>query len=211
MVRKFFALTAAVLLAASATAAGAATVVTLSNVTVANQFLDLDLGINFTVNSNITVSSLGAFTNGSSPIAVTLYQLSSTSTGTALSSALITGTPVSGSNYSFSAIAPVTLTPGLYQINARYTDTGNGNYNPNSGNTATVLFNTLAGKLSFSGSYYNYPGSGTVASTIDGVSQLSYGAGTFGVVPEPATWGLLVVGFGLVGVSARRRNGAVAA
>lgn len=30
-------------------------------------------------------------------------------------------------------------------------------------------------------------------------------------VPEPATWGLLLVGFGLVGVAARRRNSAVAA
>ncbi len=31
------------------------------------------------------------------------------------------------------------------------------------------------------------------------------------VVPEPATWGLMLVGFGLVGVAARRRNTAVAA
>lgn len=30
-------------------------------------------------------------------------------------------------------------------------------------------------------------------------------------VPEPATWGLMVVGFGLVGVSARRRKNVVAA
>lgn len=30
-------------------------------------------------------------------------------------------------------------------------------------------------------------------------------------VPEPATWGLLLIGFGLVGVAARRRNTAVAA
>lgn len=30
-------------------------------------------------------------------------------------------------------------------------------------------------------------------------------------VPEPATWGLMLVGFGLVGVAARRRSGALAA
>ena len=31
------------------------------------------------------------------------------------------------------------------------------------------------------------------------------------VVPEPATWGLMIVGFGMVGIAARRRNRAVAA
>ena len=30
-------------------------------------------------------------------------------------------------------------------------------------------------------------------------------------VPEPATWGMMLVGFGFVGVAARRRNNAVAA
>lgn len=200
-----FGILAAAALAFTATSASAVTVVTLSNLTTANQFLDLDLGINFTVNNAVTVGSLGAFTNGSSPIAVTLYRLTSTSTGTAVSSATISGSPDAGSNYAFAAISRVTLTPGLYQINARYTDPANGNYNPNSGNTATVLFDTLGGRLAFSGSYYNFPGSGTIASTLDGVSQLSYGAGTFAVVPEPATWGLLIAGFAMVGVAARRR------
>ncbi|WP_185965045.1 PEPxxWA-CTERM sorting domain-containing protein [Glacieibacterium frigidum] len=192
-------------LAFTATGASAATVITLSNPTPANQFLDLDLGINFTVNSAVTVNSLGAFTNGSSPITVTLYRLTSTSTGTAVASASVTGLPDVGSNYAFTSIGPVLLTAGLYQINARYNNPANGNYNPNSGNTATVLFNTLGGALSFSGSYYNFPGTDGIASTLDTVSQLSYGAGTFAVVPEPATWGLLIAGFVMVGVAARRR------
>lgn len=34
---------------------------------------------------------------------------------------------------------------------------------------------------------------------------------TFGAVPEPATWLMLLAGFGMVGVTARRRNTAVAA
>jgi hypothetical protein len=31
------------------------------------------------------------------------------------------------------------------------------------------------------------------------------------VIPEPATWALMIVGFGMVGVAARRRKAAVAA
>jgi len=36
-------------------------------------------------------------------------------------------------------------------------------------------------------------------------------SGLTATVPEPATWGLMIVGFGMVGVAARRRNRAVAA
>jgi len=41
--------------------------------------------------------------------------------------------------------------------------------------------------------------------------QVTGGFATVVAVPEPATWGLLVVGFGLVGIAARRRDSAVAA
>lgn len=34
----------------------------------------------------------------------------------------------------------------------------------------------------------------------------TYEVGTPGVIPEPATWGMLIAGFGLVGVAARRRR-----
>ncbi len=211
---KRFALAAALVFAAGSSSVGAVTpIVTLSNVTVANQFLDLDLGIDFNVTSAVVVDSLGAFTNGSSPITVTLYKLTSSSTGSVVTSAIVGGTPVAGSNYAFTSIAPITLTAGSYQIAARYTDPGNGNYNPNNGNTATVLFDTLGGRLGFTGDYYNYPGSATIASTLDGVSQLSYGAGTFTAtaVPEPATWGLLIAGFAMVGAASRRRRVGLAA
>ncbi|QMW24264.1 PEPxxWA-CTERM sorting domain-containing protein [Sandaracinobacteroides saxicola] len=56
--------------------------------------------------------------------------------------------------------------------------------------------------------------------TTDGALRFdpnSYEAGAFdavqlfGVVPEPATWAMLIAGFGLVGFAARRRSRAVAA
>ncbi|QXQ08678.1 PEPxxWA-CTERM sorting domain-containing protein [Sphingosinicellaceae bacterium] len=41
-------------------------------------------------------------------------------------------------------------------------------------------------------------------SFLDGVSLTA-------AVPEPATWGLMLVGFGAVGITARRRSNVVAA
>ncbi len=57
--------------------------------------------------------------------------------------------------------------------------------------------------LSFSGiTNYNATGGNFTAS----------GSGTFaGAIPEPATWAMMIAGFGLVGAAARRRRMAVAA
>jgi PEP-CTERM motif len=44
-----------------------------------------------------------------------------------------------------------------------------------------------------------------------GIADLAQGEGTFGAVPEPASWALLIAGFGLVGAMARRRRLALAA
>jgi hypothetical protein len=219
MARKLKFIVAAALLAVSATAANATTVISLSALTTANQFLNLDLGINFSAASSFRVDSLGAFTNGTSPIAVRLYAITTpppgtmNSTGMLLASASVTSAPAPGQNYAFTAIAPIVLGAGLYQITASYSDPGNGNYNPNSGPGPAVLFNTLGGVLAFSADGYNFPGSGGVATTIDGVSQLSYGAGTFTAtaVPEPAMWAMMVLGFGLVGMARRRAPAVVAA
>ena len=192
------------LLASTAASAGTP-VFGVSSPTAYNQNLNLDLGMDFTVNSPLTIGSLGAFTNGSSPIAVTLYKLTSASTGTAVATATVGGTPAAGTDFAFTAIAPVALATGSYQINARYTDPANGDYNPYEGGTATATFNSLGGKLTFAGDFYNYPSSGGIATTLDVPSPNGYGAGTFATVPEPAAWTLLVAGFGLVGVAARRR------
>jgi hypothetical protein len=50
---------------------------------------------------------------------------------------------------------------------------------------------------------------GFYVSTTDGA--LGRGALTVGAVPEPASWAMLIAGFGLVGAAARRRRRAVAA
>jgi PEP-CTERM motif len=97
-------------------------------------------------------------------------------------------------------------------------------HNYGSGNGSVASFydasNTLIGSLAVDGggafSAYNFGGSGVrklVFSNgsngnfdwIFGIGQLTYGA-----VPEPASWAMLIAGFGLVGAVARRKRVVVA-
>lgn len=58
------------------------------------------------------------------------------------------------------------------------------------------------------------PGTYTFSITGDGVGGLPAGlwvAATEGAIPEPATWALMIAGFGLVGFAARRRKAIAAA
>jgi PEP-CTERM motif len=52
------------------------------------------------------------------------------------------------------------------------------------------------------------PGGGTTTSTSFVFDNLTIGAAGAGV-PEPATWAMMIVGFGLIGASARRRRQSV--
>ncbi len=65
------------------------------------------------------------------------------------------------------------------------------------------------GQPNFRGGFVDFDGNqrnGSWALDISGVDSVITAS-----VPEPATWGLMIVGFGLVGTAARRRQRAVAA
>jgi hypothetical protein len=163
--------------------------------------LPLDLGMDFTVTGSVTVDSLGAFTNGLSPLSVSLWNVN---TDSKLASAII---PVG--NYIFTALgSPQVLTSGLYQIDVLYGASSNTDYNPFEGAGPTTSFNTLGVTLTFAGDFYNLGGNGSLATTPDTLSTGGYGAGTFAVsaVPESSTWAMIILGFGGVGFMAYRRK-----
>jgi hypothetical protein len=85
-----------------------------------------------------------------------------------------------------------TDTPGVFDVAEWISFTGGtGRFAGSSGSA------TLAGQLEF-GVFEEAPGStatGSFTGTLTGLN-----------VPEPATWAMLIVGFGLVGASARRRQ-----
>jgi hypothetical protein len=158
-----------------------------------------DMGLNFTVNDWITVDALGAFNSSGSGtitgyIQVGIYDL--TTGEWATPAVTFHGTyPVEGEGYDvFQSIAPVSLAPGNYQIDAVGFD--DPTYSPEdmSGNqyygSTGPIPNGLGGAISFTGASYGFIGVLAPRSSCGGCSPLpaqvsQFDAGTFEAhVPE---------------------------
>ena len=74
------------------------------------------------------------------------------------------------------------------------------------GDPSGTFCNWTAGGVAFAGTAYSIDFGGTANQT--GYDNITFGSDTpgGGTVPEPATWGLMIAGFGLVGASMRRRR-----
>lgn len=204
---KLFALAA--FLASTVPALAATQVYDTGPTTGGNQAWGGTLGLDFDVNKQIHVVGLGSFDAGRDGITNDIYVgIFNASTGLLVAPAInLNGTANTGGAYDTIAIAPLTLAPGHYQLASwGYNLGADTNYN-NSGPGGPIVFNGLYGALTAVGTRYsNYGAPGVFATNQDNGST-RYGAGTIvAYVPEPATWGLLVAGFGLMGVAMRRRT-----
>jgi len=81
---------------------------------------------------------------------------------------------------------------------------GCGTFVPNAGNTGFFGSGEVHGVLKFSGTY------SSLSFNDSSENWHGYQIG-IGTVPEPASWALLIAGFGMVGVAARRRRTVLAA
>jgi hypothetical protein len=177
----------------------------------ANQNWAGSLGLDFTVNSNVVVTALGAFYDNGDNITVAIYQTDQNNDpGNLVVQATFAATT---GPYTFQSLeSPITLTPGYYQVAAWGYGNGPGNYNtgncsdPSSSTTCPKLgFNTLNNELGFGLPYYS---NGTGFATIlDDIWAFSgpyapyhyYGGPNFdafaAAAPLPATWTMLIAGF----------------
>jgi hypothetical protein len=183
--------------------------------TPANQNWIGSVGLDFTVNSNVVVYGLGAFTNGAIPIDVAIYNATNGSPIAGLSTTITTAP--NSSKYAFQPVTPVILTPGSYQVTAwGYATGNNNNYNTGlcgGGYCPKLGFNTLGGELTFGLPYYsNSTGFATILDDFwPGGGPYDpfhyYGAGNFeasAATPLPSTWAMLIAGFVGLGFFAYR-------
>lgn len=205
-------LVGAALAAFSAVPSQAATQIYSSDVDglAGNQPWNGTLGLNFDVNAPIVITSLGVFDDSSDGLQATLaVTIFDRATQQQLFSPVIfsSGTANTGNEYIFQSIAPLILRRGAYQLAAWNYDANEQNYN-NSGPGGPITFNDLGGRLTAVGT--SYSNAGGVYGNQPDVGLTRYGAGSLmaAAIPEPATWAMLIGGFGVVGGAMRsaRRN-----
>jgi hypothetical protein len=187
--------------------------------TTGNQGYTDNLGLDFTVTTPIKVWGLGAFDDGSNGITgnviVGIYDLAHLTWVTPqLNFATFAAAP--GSGYAYQTFAPLILGPGSYSIVGSGFGPSDMNYNTNisgANGNSLITFDSVGGRLTNGNSRYgggNAPASGTPFGF-----QSAFAGGTFlaSSVPEPATWGMMLLGFGFAGgvLRSRRKGSAPAA
>ena len=171
------------------------------------------LGMDFIVNSKISVTSLGAFNpfgTGSfhNDIRVGIFDLAGNLQGSSVTfAANTTYNFVLGSYDVYQTISPILLNPGSYSVVALGYSPADPNGNLGNGSSPPSLLNDGGGIISFTGGGRYGNASFTLPGTIDSGPVNRYDAGTFEfTTPEPGTFVLAVGVLGLAGAIRRRRT-----
>lgn len=176
-----------------------------------------NLALTFQVNQTIAVTQLGVFNaNGTNAltvpgaITVGIYD----NLGNLLVSTVFNaGTPYAQNNSDLmQSIAPITLGPGLYQVDAVGFSSSNNNGNLNTGSPAGPTLNNGGGALTFLGAAWDssttldHPTTCVGCQSGPAITQ-QFDAGTFAfvVTPEPSSFVMFGTGLLSLGTMVRRR------
>ena len=196
--KTILAATAAIALAGAAGAASAAPLWDFQSASIAGHTNgDWDFGNQFSINTSIQINQLGYYDdNGDgflSDHSVSLYDLS----GNLLASATVDNTGTLLGNFRYVKIKAVNLAVGTYQIHG---NSGRDNYTWNN--------NAFVSNVNYLGNTWQLTGDSSFQSCcINDVADGYWGANAnYAAVPEPATWAMMIAGFGIAGGALRRRR-----
>lgn len=169
------------------------------------------IGFSFTLTQPTSVNALG-YWNGSAPgdYLVGIWD----SSGTPLNVTSVTiGGPSQSAHYTFTSIAPLLLAAGSYVIGGQYAG-GSFPYALTGLTTAPgYVYNGI--RESEAGSGFTFPTSAFPDSQrffgTQSFALVNFSIVQISAVPEPATWAMMLLGFGVVGTSIRRRRKVLAA
>lgn len=170
---------------------------------------DNTIGFTFGVNSAITVNQLGWF--GLDGNIDTAHQVGIWSdTGLLLGQGTVGTGAVDASGFRWVSVGPIALSAGQNYFIGGTDVTGDGDaYLTSVSNLVTAPQITFLGSAASGGPGFTFPD--LINNTTTGGRfgpNFDFAAG--GAVPEPATWAMMIAGFGGVGFSLRRRALAVA-
>lgn len=166
------------------------------------------VGWAFTTSAALTVNALGWWVYPTFDIVSSHQAGLWTEGGTLLGSATITAGPANDGVWRFTDTAPIALASGAtYVIGGYDTEADGDSYRLENDSV------TLAPELTFMGTAISAPGMGfAFPDTVYAFDNGRFGPNfRFDVaaapgVPEPASWALLILGFGMIGAARRRRT-----
>ncbi len=162
------------------------------------------LGWSFSTTGTITITGLGAYDAGgdgfTSSHAVGLWSADQT----LLASTTVTSASTLIDGFRYGSITSLTLTPGTYFVGAADFGTGDAYL-------LDASISTISGISFLNSQFVSAAGLAFPGQTVDRSGSYFGGNVLTGAVPEPATWALMIGGFGLVGATARRRRRVLAA
>lgn len=157
------------------------------------------LGYDFSLSSALTVNALGYWDNGrNSNHQVGIWD----SSNNLVASTTVQGTDTLVGHFRWGSIGPVTLAAGSYTIGGEFL--GDGTFNSYATGIVTHSSFTYGTDRQTFGSGLLLPTYSTGGGYgSNGILEVSFS--TAGV-PEPASWALMISGFGMAGVMIRRRK-----